>query len=535
MSVRSLRRLRASLTHTLVGLLLCWSGAMSAPAARAQASDAPPSLPQERSADDALEDRSPLAEVVQETLDTERLQNGFWGLKVADAATGAVYYEREAGRRFVPASNVKLYTAAAALDQLGPDYRFETRLYRQGPVVNDTLRGDLIVRGAGDPTIGGYEQRRDRLQVFRAWVDSLRAAGIQHVTGRILGDDDIHTDAPLGHGWAWDDLPYRYAPELSGLSFAGNLIKLTARGREVGEKAVLSWDPLHTGYVDAVNRTRTVRSGADEEYRRLPGSRTLYVESRLLPGGTQSERLSVGNPTGYFVNVLRAMLEQSGISVKESARDADHLPGDPVSYTAPQTHVVARYRSAPLADIVETMMEESQNLYAEQILRTLGAERPVAALMQGDPDDPDPGSGAMGVEAALRTFEAAGVDTSRIRLADGSGMSRYDMVTPTMTAALLLYMRQHPDPDVADAFTSALAVGGRTGTLEYRFRDGPAEARVRAKTGTLSGVSALSGYVTTAGGQPLVFVIMANHYSADTGDARDAMDRIVQAIAAGEV
>ncbi|PSQ92234.1 MAG: D-alanyl-D-alanine carboxypeptidase/D-alanyl-D-alanine-endopeptidase [Bacteroidetes bacterium SW_4_67_19] len=503
---------------------------------RAQVSDAPPTLPQERSEEAELAERSPLAEVVQKTIDTEGLQNGFWGLKVADAATGAVYYEREAGKRFVPASNVKLYTAAAALDQLGPDYRFTTRLYRQGPVVNDTLRGDLIVRGSGDPTIGGYEQRDDRLQVFRAWVDSLRAAGIQHVAGRVLGDDDVHTDAPLGHGWAWDDLPYRYAPELSGLSFAENLITLTARGQDVGEKAVLSWDPLRAGYVNAVNRSLTVRSDADEEYRRLPGNRTLYVESRVLPGGTQKEKLSVGNPTGYFVHVLRTMLERNSISVEGAAVDADHLPEDrSYSYEDPFTRVVARYRSAPLSKIVETMMEESQNLYAEQVLRTLGAERPVASLMQGDPDDPDPGSGAMGVEAALRTFGAAGVDTSRIRLADGSGLSRYDMVTPTMTAALLLYMRQHPDPDVADAFTSALAVGGRTGTLEYRFKGGPAEANVRAKTGTLSGVSALSGYVTTAGGQPLVFVIMTNHYSADTDEARDAIDRIVQAMAAGEV
>ena len=507
-----LRFRRASLLAALFGLLC-------APPLQAQVSDAPAQRPT-------------LAEVVQDAITPEELQNGFWGIQVANAETGTVYYDREGGKRFVPASNVKLYTAAAALDQLGPDYRFVTRLYRQGPVVADTLKGDLLVRGAGDPTIGGYEQRDDRLQVFRTWASALKAAGIRHVAGRIIGDDDVHTDAPLGHGWAWDDLPYRYAVELSGLSFGTNLIELTARGRSVGQPARLSWEPLAAGYVNVVNRSETVRHGADEEYRRLPGSRTLYVESRLLPGRVQKEELSVGNPTGFYVNVFKEMLRREGISVDGAAVDADRLPENP-SYDAPFTRQLARYRSAPLSEIVATTMEESQNLYAEQILRTLGAERPVTSL--DEPDDPEPGSGAMGVEAALRTFAAAGIDTSRIRLADGSGLSRYDMVTPAMTTALLLYMYRHPDPEVRDAFVEALPVGGRTGTLEYRFRSGPARGNVRAKTGTLSGVSALSGYVTTTRGQPLVFVIMANHYSADSGEARDAMDRIVQALAAGRL
>ena len=514
-----------AVAFVLVPLLATALALVPAPL-HAQITDAPPPL-------ETANEPSPLATVVEDAIDPEELQNGFWGVKVTSAETGAVRYEREAEKRFVPASNVKLYTAAAVLDQLGPDYRFTTRLYRQGRIDGDTLRGDLIVRGSGDPTIGGYEQRDNRLQVLRAWADSLRAAGIEHVTGSVLGDDDVHSDAPLGHGWAWDDLPYRYAVELSGLSFGENLIELTAHGRLVGQPAFLTWEPLHTNYVNVVNRSETVRRNADEEYRRLPGSRTLYVESRVRPNSIQREKLSVGNPTGYFVSVLRAVLRRNGISVAGAARDADRLPMMEPSYDAPFTRVMARYRSAPLSEIVQTMMEESQNLYAEQLLRTLGAERPVAKL--SDPDDPEPGSGAMGIEAGMRTFAAAGVDTSRIRLADGSGLSRYDMVTPTMTAALLLYMRQHPDPDVREAFLQALPVGGRTGTLEYRFERGPAEANVRAKTGTLSGVSALSGYITTGGGQPLVFVIMANHYSADSDEARDAMDQIVQALAAGRI
>lgn len=470
-----------------------------------------------------------VASVVKKALGREALQNGFWGVKIMDAVSGDVIYGQNTGKRFVPASNAKLFTAAAALDQLGPGYRFVTRLYKQGAVTGDTLHGDLLVRGAGDPTIGGYEQRDDRLQVFRAWADSLKAAGIRHVTGRVIGDDDIHSDTPLGNGWSWDDLPYRFAVELSGLPFGENVIELTARGQSLGAPAALSWEPLQTRYVNVVNHSRTVRRGSDEEYRRLPGSRTLYVESRIRPGRVQEEELSVANPTGYFASVLRSVLLRSGIAVDGPALDIDDLSEKP-TYGAPFTREVARYRSAPLADVLSTTLEESQNLYAEQILRTLGAERPTRA---GGPDTPKPGSSAMGVEAAMRTFAAASVDTSRLRLADGSGLSRYDLVTPNMTARLLQYMRQHPDPAVRDAFVEALPVGGREGTLEYRFRRGPAYGNVRAKTGTLSGVSALSGYVT-AGERPLIFVIIGNHFSGESRTARHAQDRIVQALAAGE-
>jgi D-alanyl-D-alanine carboxypeptidase/D-alanyl-D-alanine-endopeptidase (penicillin-binding protein 4) len=169
--------------------------------------------------------------------------------------------------------------------------------------------------------------------------------------------------------------------------------------------------------------------------------------------------------------------------------------------------------------------KRSQNLYAEQVLRTLAAERPI------DDDDLLPGSSEMGVQAAMAAFVAAGIDTTRLQLVDGSGLSRQNLVTPTMTAALLHYMWRHPDDATRDAFIDSLPVGGRDGTLQYRFRNGSARGKVRAKTGTLGNVSALAGYVPSATDRPLAFVLMCNNYTARGRAVRGAQDRVVGLLA----
>jgi D-alanyl-D-alanine carboxypeptidase/D-alanyl-D-alanine-endopeptidase (penicillin-binding protein 4) len=177
---------------------------------------------------------------------------------------------------------------------------------------------------------------------------------------------------------------------------------------------------------------------------------------------------------------------------------------------------------------VTTLNRESSNLYAEQVIRTLGVEQPADSV----DDDVEIGSGEMGVEAAMRTYVRAQIDTSRIQFADGSGLSRHNLVTPRSVVTLLTYLWNHPDAAVKRSFYDSLPVGGENGTLEYRFR-GTAQARgqVRAKTGTLSNASALSGYVRTADGTPLAFAILCNHHITDSDFVREAQDIIVNALA----
>ena len=469
-----------------------------------------------------------LSNAVADTIETDTFEGTHWGIHVVNLRSGNVLYSRNAGHLFVPASNVKLFTTAAALEQLGPDYRYRTTVYADGPMEEGTLKGNLIIRGAGDPTIGGHEQRRDPTQVFRRWADSLQQRGITHVAGNVIGDDTRIHDTPLGHGWSWTDVTYAYSAEMGGLVFNENTVDLEVEGRQVGQPARITWAPFRTDYVEVINRSRTVpyREEEDDEYQRTLGTNTIHVTSRLHPNGQDTESITVTDPTLYFTHMLRSTLLQEGISIDGRAVDLDETALT-VGYDRTDVRRVASYQSSPLSAIVETLNHESQNLYAEQLLRTLAVEVPP----ETDEDLP-PGSAELGVEAVRETLVRANVDTSLVQLVDGSGLSRQNMVRPQAIVRVLQHMWRHADPAVSDAFYDALPEGGRDGTLAYRFQgDVPARANVRAKTGTLSNTSSLSGFVTSGAGSPLAFSIVSNHHMADGDQVRDAQDVIVNALA----
>ncbi len=469
-----------------------------------------------------------LTQTIRDTLQAETFDGALWGVHVINLRTGNVLYSRNADQNFVPASNVKLLTAAAALDQLGPDYHYETTVHADGPVEEGTLKGNLIVRGVGDPTLGGYEQRRDPTQVFRRWADSLEARGITHIAGNVVGDDTRIDETPLGKGWSWSDISYAYAAEIGGLIFNKNTVDLRVSGRQVGEPAQVTWEPYETDYVRVVNRSRTVpfREEEDEEYQRVMGTNTIHVRTRVHPNGVEKESITITDPTLYFTHILRTVLQREGISVAGNPTRLD-AAGLSLSYDRPSVRQIASYRSPPLFQIAKTMNKESENLYAEQLLRTLAAEVPPETE-----EDLDPASSPLGVKAVRETLARAEVDTSEVQLVDGSGLSRQNLLQPRALVRLLRHMWLHPDPDISSAFFDSLPKGGEEGTLEYRFKGGaPAQANVRAKTGTLSNVSSLSGFVTSDRGTPVAFSVFCNHHLAEGDQVRSAQDVIVNALA----
>ena len=480
----------------------------------------------------ATEPQSPreyIQAAVADTINAAPYTGALWGIEVTNLETGERLFGHNPEHLFTPASNTKLLTTAAALRRLGPSYRYETGLYVDGPVRNGVLRGNLIVRGSGDPTLGGYAQRDDPTTVFRDWADSLKAAGITRIEGDILGDDDPFSDVPLGDGWSWNDVPYYYAAEINGLVFNTNTIDLEATGRRPGAPARITWTPFETDFVRVRNRSRTVPrdSASDEEYDRPFGENTFTVRSRIHPNEIQEETLTITEPTRYFTHVLRSVLLREGISVEGRGVDVDETPIKP-RYRADSVRRIGTYRSPPLRDVVQTMNHESQNLYAEQLLRTLAiVNRPDTSS-----EELTEGSAALGALAVRTELSKVGIDTSRVRVVDGSGLSRKNYVRPRAMSRLLTHMWDAAPSDRSAAFYDSLPVGGRDGTLEYRFRGGPAAGgEVRAKTGTLTGASALSGYVNTARGTPLAFVIFCNHHLADADDVRAAQDAIVNALA----
>ena len=463
-----------------------------------------------------------LATAIEDVLLAAPMANAWWGAIAIDLDTGRVLYEMNADRSFMPASVTKLFTTAAALHVLGPHFTYRTRLYAEGPVEGDTLQGNLVVRGAGDPTFGVARPDRDALDTFRAWADSLRAAGIRRIAGGIVGDDDVFDDVPLGDSWSWDDLQYGYAAEISGLSFHENVVKLRIAPTRPGSPGAVTWQPDNTDYVTISNRSRTAARGASlvDGYQRQPGTNRFEVTSEVPVSRVEQEELSVHNPTLYFAHVLREVLRAEGIEVDGMPMDVDRLAERP-DYDSAELRIVARHTSAPLSELAREINKESNNLWAEQVLRTLGAASDTAGSAEG------------GHIQAKAVFAEAGIDTSRLQLVDGSGLSRKNLVTPRMATDLLRFMARHDDRAVQSAFLESLAVGGRDGTLEYRFRGGTPD--VRAKTGSLGNVSALSGYVRTRDGRLVAFALFCNHYTTRSALVRSAQDAIVTILGSASV
>lgn len=440
-----------------------------------------------------------------------------WGVLVRDLESGATLYDRNAEKAFVPASTLKLVTGAAALHALGPDYRYETQVLATGPVRDGVLRGDLVVWGSGDPTLS-ERFTEDARATFRAWADSLRLRGVQRIAGGIVGVDEVFDEGP-GRGWMWDDLLYEYAAEIGGLTLNEGVIRVRLfPAARVGEPALLDLTPA-TGYLRVENRTRTVPAGepARVTVERAADGLALVVEGEVPLDAVSVERVrSVPDPTGYFVTVLRETLREAGIQVEGAAVDADY--GEEPVRSAAALPLLFTHRSPPLAQILPAMLKPSQNQIAEALLKTLGAE------LRGE------GTARAGAEVADSLLRSWGIETRLLVMADGSGMSRYDLATPELFIELLAHMQRSPH---AELWLASLPAGGAEGTLASRFRDTPAAGRVRAKTGTMTAVGGLAGYATTLGGRRLAFAILVNNHVRTAAEARAVMDSAVVRMVGG--
>ncbi|MCH8524102.1 MAG: D-alanyl-D-alanine carboxypeptidase/D-alanyl-D-alanine-endopeptidase [Balneolales bacterium] len=497
--------------------------------------------------------RTDLIRRIMPHLNHPDFENAWWGVHVRDLNTGASVFSRYAQKGFMPASNTKLYTTAAGLDLLGHDYHFHTHLWKLGTLEDGVFRGALIVEGSGDPTISGRFNDDDPMEVFRNWAIALRERGITRIEGDIIGDDTLFDDIPLGRSWSWDYTSYWYAAEMGALSFNDNTIDLLMVGQAPGEPATITWEPYETSFVEIVNETLSIHRGEPRRvgYDRPWTTNTIHVSNHIPEGDTVRYSPSITNPALYFVHVMREEFERQGISVEGNVHGREALPL--VQGYRERAEIVATHVSPSLADIVFILNQRSQNFYAENLLKTIGAYylfaqevNPDIGLLIGnsprlfaglerDQALLDAGVNASardGHEASWLVFGAAGVDTTRLRLADGSGLSRMNVVTPQMTTALLEFMWNHPDADIREAFMASLPRPGvEVGTLRNMFRQGAARETVMAKTGTIGMARALSGYVMAADGTPLAFSIMVNHHTVSNVLSNRIIENVVNILA----
>jgi len=442
------------------------------------------------------------------------MEQGLWGVEVKSLDTGRILYARNPRTLMMPASNMKILTLAAAAETLGWDYRFKTTLEATAPVQDGALKGDLIIVGHGDPSINSRGTRANAL--FDEWATALKAAGITRIDGNLIADGSAFDDRRLGQGWSWDYLQDGYAAPVSALEYNENVATLSIRpGAKPGDAAGLELAPntglglLHhvvTGENGSAT-TLTVDRPAEKPYLDVRG--TIAADAAPV-----TRDVAVANPTLYFAHAAVLALQSRGIQVRglprEFMRPEFEVPAEP-------RRVLVESLSPPLRDIATVMMKVSQNLYAETLLKAVGAARS------------GPGSAEEGRRAAAGIFSAWGIPPGGYVQADGSGLSRYDYVTADMIVALLEHLFK--DPKHKDAFIATLPIAGKDGTVSSRLKGTRGEGNATAKTGSISNVRALSGYVRTRDGETLAFSILANSFTIPAATVTYIADVAVETLA----
>ncbi len=441
-----------------------------------------------------------------------------WSVRIERLRDGHVLYERNPRSLVMPASNMKIVTMAATAETLGWDHRFETRLVAEGEVRDGVLHGDLRVIGGGDPSIGAHDFDKAP-EVFREWAETLRAAGITRVTGRLIGDDNAFDDEMLGAGWAWDYLAYGYAAPVSALQYNEGVVVLRLTpGAKVGDPATLVATPSGHG----LDIQSTVTTGAADssngnvDLSRLPGQRALRVSGTVPLGGKPPIRTtSVDNPTLFFVNALREALAGEGVRVTGPAADIDELE----DYApAANARLIASHGSAPLSELGAYFMKVSQNMYGETFLKAMGRTTG------------RPGSLATGRAVVRDVLETWGIPRDTYALFDGSGLSRYNEINAWMVTKIL--RRMYEDERHRGWFLAALPVAGHDGTLDRRMIGTELQRAVQAKTGTIANARALSGFLTAPSGERYIFSIIANNFLRPSSEvdaiAEGALKRVLQ-------
>ncbi len=466
---------------------------------------------------------------ISNTLRRSEIAPSQLAVKVASLDTGRILYEENAGKLLLPASNMKIYTVAAALDRLSPDYRYTTSVYANTrPDAAGTLSGDLIVYGRGDPTFAASFNNGDYYKAIDDLAARIIAGGVKRIEGNLVGDESYFTGPPLGWGWEWDDLQSADGAEVSALTVNNNALDVFVRpGASAGSPATVTTGPV-TSVVRIVNRVTTGARGTrrDVTVVRPLGENVLEVSGSVPLGNAEpSDKGYVGSfavtrPALIFVDLLRTALAQRGVIITGQTQTINARARSNLPLQTSALVEIANVQSQPLSVIAAQCLKPSQNLYAELLLRTLGR---VMGTVDPKVITADAGS------EVIRTFlREAGIGAREIVIADGSGLSRHNLITADATMRLLVYMHRHR---YASAFREALPIAGVDGTLKNRMKNTPAERNLRAKTGTINTVATLSGYVTSASGERLVFSVLLNNYPEAPSERRVYLDTIAIALA----
>ena len=488
--------------------------------------------------------RKALEKRISTILSTPDLTRGFWGMEVVSLSTGKVLYSQNGDKLFIPASNTKLFTTAAALALIGSDYKFRTSVETNGVLdKHGRLTGDLVLIGRGDPNLSGrvlpFAQRTERndhpILVLEQLADQLVQKGVKYVDGDIVADDSYFAFERYGEGWSQDDLVWDYGAPVSALTINDNVIFVSILPADrAGDRAFVSITPF-ANYYRIDNRIITTPAGTGRKIfiNREPGSTVLTLWGNMpLDDAGANEDLAIEDPAEFAATVFRQLLESRGIAVygKQRTRHTELASLSTFSVTAlaparggdetshgfqTQSLVLASNDSKPLIEDLRVINKVSQNLHAEILLRLLGREKGTAGTVEG------------GLEVLRGFLNQAGISPDQYVFYDGSGLSRENLVTAHAIVQLLRYAASQP---WGSSFRDTFPVAGIDGSLSDRLKNIDPLIRVQAKTGSLGGVKALSAYATTGKGEDIAFSILSNNLNVAGKRVNDTIDSLVEAI-----
>ncbi|WP_445174332.1 D-alanyl-D-alanine carboxypeptidase/D-alanyl-D-alanine endopeptidase [Microcoleus sp.] len=429
-----------------------------------------------------------------------------WGILIQPLSSTATLYSRDAQKYFIPASNVKLLTTAAALQKLGADFRIKTSVYSDE-------NGSLYVVGRGDPSI-----TEDQLESL---AQQLKRRGVDRVN-ELIGDDSYFQGSAVNPNWEWEDAQAGYGAPINSLIFNQNAIELLLSPQELGQPLKVTFaEPKLANQWQIQNNSVTVAQNESEfiEVGREFDRPAILVSGQLKVGAeSESAYVAVVNPANNFLQHFQQVLAAEGIPVKQALV---------ASVSRNFNQELATVESPPLAELVRETNRESNNLYAEVLLRLLGkvtGKMPVPQTLTGKMPVPQEDTGEIGLKELKTALTQLGVNPNSYILADGSGLSRHNLISPEALVQTLRFMANSP---AASIYRQSLPIAGESGTLKNRLNSTPNRVILQAKTGTLSGVSALSGYIEVPDYEPLVFSIIVNQSDLSAASMRSATDEIV--------
>jgi len=511
-----------ALTCLLAPLLIGQAGFHSRDKSARSASPTPPPAKGLASSDSISKQPADkaLAQEIDRVLDESDLTKARWGIFVMSMKDGRVLYSRDGDKLFTPASNMKIYTTAAALDLLGSDYRWHTSVYGdKQPDAGGVIDGNLTLFGRGAPDLNSYGKNG-----LASLADQLYQHGVRKVSGNIIGDESYFRGELYGSGWQWNDLQWYFGAEPSALTVDENSLELKiAPADKVGSTATLTFN-RETNYLHLTNNTTTLARDAPTTIginRGLSDSELRVWGDFPIGGRPFTAYLSVPNPALWAATLFKEALIARGIKVGGEARSRDFRVAEREKFDPQKAFEIAQENSGTLSEIVRRTNKESNNLYAELILRTLGKERGASA------PDPDPrknrerGDDEAGTAVVRAWLDHSGIPSDGLEIRDGSGLSRLDLLTPEATTRMLVAIAK---TNAASAFRDSLPIAGRDGTLSGRLVS--SSGRVVAKTGRLTYTHSLSGYATSQDGEVLAFSIFCNDATGHSNPTR-VIDEIV--------